>query len=80
MLEHAVDAARRLGFKVREDWLGGSFGVCELRGNRWIFLDMAQSPTDRLQAVIDAIRTEPGLHRMTIVPQLSRLLDMRLTA
>jgi hypothetical protein len=80
LLDHAVDAARRLGFRVREDWLGGSFGVCELRGARWIFLDVSLSPLDQLQAVIDAIRDEPGLNRMTLVPQLARMLDMRMTA
>ncbi len=41
---------------------------------------MSLSPLDQLQAVIDAIRDEPGLNRMTLVPQLARMLDMRLTA
>jgi hypothetical protein len=80
LLEHATEAARRLGFKIREDWLGGAFGVCELRGSRWIFLDAARSPSDKLQMVLAAIRDEPGLNRMTLVPPLARMLDVRLTA
>ncbi|HEX4132536.1 MAG TPA: hypothetical protein VHZ24_21065 [Pirellulales bacterium] len=80
LLDHALEAAVRLGFKIRQDWLGGSWGVCEIRGQRWIFLDVAQSATERLSLVIDTIRDEPGLHRMTLIPDLARLLDMRLTA
>jgi hypothetical protein len=80
LLDHALEAARRLGFKIRQDWLGGSCGVCELRGQRWIFVDVSLSPADQLHLVADAIRNEPGLHRMTLPPQLSQLLDLRLTA
>ena len=80
LLDHALEAARRLGFKIRQDWLGGSWGVCELHGQRWIFLDVSLSPADQLGLVLDAIRDEPGLHRMTLPARLTQLLDVRQTA
>ncbi|HWA98400.1 MAG TPA: hypothetical protein VG713_07905 [Pirellulales bacterium] len=80
LLDQAIEAAKRLGFKIRQDWLGGSWGVCEIKGQRWIFLDVSLGAGDQLHLVLDAIRDEPGLHRMTLAPELARLLDARLTA
>ncbi len=41
LLEEAVDAARRVGFQVREEWFGGSGGgACAVRGQKLLFLDL----------------------------------------
>lgn len=80
LLEHALEAAQRLGFKVRQDWLGGGCGICELRGQRWIFLDVSLPPAERLAVVVDALRNEPGLNRITLPAPLARLLDTRWSA
>ena len=46
LLNEAVETARRLGYEVRQDWLGGNGGGhCLVRGRKWLLLDVAQTPT-----------------------------------
>lgn len=80
MLEHALTAARQLGYKVRQEWFGLSGGVCEIKGQKWIFLDLSMSPQDQLSLVLDALHGDPGLARLVVCPELSRVLRIRLTA
>jgi hypothetical protein len=55
-LESALDVARRMGYGVREEWLGGSGGgACTLKGRKWLFLDLAQPPEEQLAVVEAAI-------------------------
>jgi hypothetical protein len=59
LLNEALDAARRLGFDVRQDWLGGNGGGhCMVRGRRMLLLDVAQSPDEQLEIVAEALRCE----------------------
>jgi hypothetical protein len=62
-LESALDVARRMGYGVREEWLGGSGGgACVLKGRRWLFLDLAQPPEEQLavvEAAINLAASEP---------------------
>src|SRR6266478_2696294 len=54
LLEEAVDAARRVGFRVREEWFGGSGGgACAVRGQKLLFLDLNLGPRERLQQALD---------------------------
>jgi hypothetical protein len=44
LLQEAVEAARRLGYEVRQDWLGGNGGGhCLVRGRKWLLLDLFDS-------------------------------------
>lgn len=62
VLKRLLDAARGLGYGVREDWLGGSGGGgCEIKGRKWIFLDLAQGPAEHLDQVTEALRRDPAL-------------------
>ena len=57
LLQEALDAARRVGYDVRQDWLGGDGGGhCIVRGRRLLLLDVAQSPAEQLDVVADALR------------------------
>jgi hypothetical protein len=59
LLNEALDAARRVGFDVRQDWLGGNGGGhCLVRGRRMLLLDVAQSSDEQLEIVADALRGE----------------------
>jgi hypothetical protein len=81
LLEEAVDAARRLGFEVRQDWLGGNGGGhCIVRGRKWLLLDVAQTAEERLDVVTDAIRGETGAVRAVKSPELVQRLDLRRAA
>lgn len=56
-LEETLRSLRRLGYQVRQEWLGGEgSGACELRGRKLLFLDLAQSSDDQLEAAEAALR------------------------
>ena len=62
LLEQAIAAAQKAGFTIRQDWLGtGCGGDCEIKGQKWILLDLAQSPLEQLETVLDALaKIEPA--------------------
>lgn len=59
LLESAIQAAKRLGYQVRQDWLAGQGGgACVIRGEKWVFLDLASDYTEQLDQVVSALRIE----------------------
>ena len=80
LLARALIAAQQLGFRVRHEWLGGMGGACELRGQKWLFLDEALSPAEQLEVVLDALRGEASLASLPLDPSLARLVDVRKAA
>jgi len=78
MLQEAVEAARRLGYEVRQDWLAGDGGGhCLVRGRKWLLLDLAQSAEEQLDVVADALRGEAESRRVIQSPELAERLDVR---
>jgi hypothetical protein len=81
LLQEAVEAAKRLGYEVRQDWLGGDGGGhCLVRGRKWLLLDLAQSADEQLDVVADALRGEAGAKRMINSHELVERLDLRSVA
>jgi hypothetical protein len=83
VLEQAIESARRLGFKIRMEWLGGnSGGSCEIRGEPWIFIDLALSADEQLAVVLDALEQEADqtVLPLPIQPTLQRLIQQRKSA
>ncbi len=59
LLEQSLEQATRLGYRVRREWLGGvGGGACELKGQKILFLDLAQGPLEHLEQVREAIQRE----------------------
>jgi hypothetical protein len=59
LLEQALGAAEKLGYRIRQEWLGGSGGGgCEIKGQKWIFVDLALDPLDQLEQVAEVLRHE----------------------
>jgi hypothetical protein len=78
LLHEAVDAAKRLGYEVRQDWLGGDGGGhCIVRGRKWLLLDVAQSADEQLEVVADALRGETAATRVVKSRELAERLDVR---
>lgn len=77
MLEQAVATAERLGYVVRQEWVGTGGGVCEFRGRRWLFLDLAQTAWEQLGLVCDALLADPGLDLDAVSAELARFLQRR---
>lgn len=65
MLDYLTEQAKRLGYQIRQDWLGGTTGgVCELRGTVWVFLDLSLPPEERLDQLAGAMAADPRLHEL----------------
>lgn len=69
LLSSAIRYAEELGIHVREDWLDGATGGgCEVHGQRWLVLDLSQTPQERL-SVIAGYLAEYSLEADAEVPQ-----------
>ena len=75
LLEEALKTAKKQGFTVRQEWLSGSGGPCEIRGRQFLFLDLSLSAVEQLDQVLAAIRQIP-VENVEISPPLQRLLDL----
>lgn len=81
ILREAVEVAQRLGYEVRQDWLGGDGGGhCLVRGRKWLLLDVAQTADEQLDVVADALRGESGAVRIVRSRELADRLDVRSVA
>jgi len=81
LLEEAVNLAQRLGYKVRQEWMGGAGGGgCEIKGRKWIFLDLALGPMEQLDIVLDSLRRDPAATSLPMPHPLRELLQLRKTA
>ncbi len=60
LLEEAIELAERAGFKLRSEWLAGrGTGWCELKGQKWLFLDLSETPREQLERVTQCLRGQP---------------------
>ena len=81
LLEHALAVARKIGFLVREEYVGDiDGGSCVVRGQKMLFLDPQLSIPDRLSIVCEALAAEPQLDRSTLPGDLARRLTVRKAA
>ncbi|MEX0586387.1 MAG: hypothetical protein WD176_07075 [Pirellulales bacterium] len=81
LLEDVLALATRLGYSIRQEWLGGQGGGgCVVAGRKCLFVDLAQEPADRLDTVVQALRADPVLGTVELGPPLSQLLQQRRAA
>jgi len=81
ILQQALDLATRLGFGVRQEWLGGSGGGgCELNGRKLFFLDLALDPGEQLDQLLQVLRYEPEAAQLPMPRELRELLRPRKSA
>ena len=77
LLEEALGVAKCLGYQVRLEWLGGSAGgSCELRGQKWLFVDLALTPLEQFGQVADAISREPAAGTLSMSNSLRSALKL----
>ena len=73
--EQALAVAEKLGYHVREEWLGGNGGgPCEFAGRKWIFVDLALSAVEQLEQIAEALRSDPALGTIPLSRPLRALL------
>ncbi len=89
LLDRALRAAEGLGYRVRQDWLDGPGAGCEIKGQKWLFLDLASSPLDQLDIVAGVLSRELSERRAAdtaasdpalIDPAVQQLLEARRAA
>lgn len=75
MLESAIGLAEKIGYQTRYEWLGGvGGGGCELKGKKWLFVDLALDPGEQLEQVLDTLRLEPVALAHPMPDELRQLL------
>lgn len=80
-LDHALRIAGEFGYKVRQECLDGSGGgSCEIKGKKWIFLDLASPPADQLDVVIDALAHDNAIGIQRLPQELRRRVRVRKAA
>jgi len=81
LLQQCFEAARQLGYHVREEWLGGAGGgACEFAGRKWIFVDIALNADEKLEQIATALREDPGVHLLRLPHPLASYLHLRKAA
>jgi hypothetical protein len=81
LLEQAFAVAERLGYKIRQEWLGGAGGgACEFAGQKWIFVDLALNAIEQLDQVTDALQNDPAIYTIHLSPPLRNVLGIRKSA
>ena len=75
LLEEALSLAARLGYRVRQEWLDGQGGgPCVVRGEQWLFVDLAQSLGEQLASVAGALREDRRVQEMEQSEELAEYL------
>jgi hypothetical protein len=78
LLAQALDLAGRLGYTVRQEWLAGNGGGgCELKGQKFLFVDLDLSPAEQLERVLDTLRLGPEALKLPMPRELRELLTLR---
>ena len=81
LLEEALRVAEKAGYRVREEWLGGmGGGGCEIRGRKWLFLNLGLGPAEQLDQVLDTLRGDTAVLSFPMPDQLRGLLRVRKSA
>lgn len=57
--EAAAALAKKLGYRVRHECLDGAGGgSCEVRGQKWIFIDLTLSPAEQLEQLLEVLEAD----------------------
>ena len=75
ILEQALDVAARLGYTIRQDSFAGTGGGgCELKGRKFLFVDLDLGPEEQLEQVADTLRHEPTATTLPMPRELANML------
>ncbi|GIW90084.1 MAG: hypothetical protein KatS3mg109_0516 [Pirellulaceae bacterium] len=80
LLEETFRIARRLGYGIRQEWIGSGGGLCEVRGRRWIFVDLSQSVSEQLAMMAQILGRDPRIDQVTMSEALRSYLHSRRAA
>ena len=81
LLQEALRVAGEAGYNVRQEWLGGApGGGCEIRGRKWLFLNLGLGPVEQLEQVLYTLKRDTLVLSLPMAEQLRGLLRVRKSA
>ena len=81
LVKEATALARRAGYRIRQEYLGGALGGgCQYGGQKWIFLDISLGPVDQLEQIADALCRDPDVVGLPMSDELRRRIGLRKSA
>ena len=76
-MEAAIALAQRIGWKVRYEYLGEvGGGACEIACQKWIFVDLALTPYEQFDQVIEALKGDAAIHTVDVPECLREDLEL----
>ncbi len=75
LLDEAIGLARSLGYEVRLEAVDGHAGSCVVAGRKLLFVDVAASPAERLDTVLDVLGEDAGVDGCEVSSTLQRLVQ-----
>ncbi len=75
LLDQALRAAEEFGYRIRQEWLDGTSGACEIKGQKWLFLDLADTPLEQLHIVADVLSREQAERRGKLALPLRQFIE-----
>ncbi len=81
LLERTIAVAERLGYVVRQEWLGGvGGGACQFGGRQFIFIDLSLTVGEQLEQIASALRDDPSAAFIEAPQPVQQLLGVRRAA
>jgi hypothetical protein len=81
LLELALAIAEDLGYRVRQEWLGGAGGgCCEIARQKCLFVDISLNPVEQLDQVARSLREDPAIYVVELPGAMRQLLGLKKTA
>jgi hypothetical protein len=78
LLEMALETARRYGYHIRHEWLGGvGSAACEFSGKKWIFIDLSLGTEEQLEQVESALIDDPGIGEQRLIADVALQLQAK---
>ncbi len=75
-MEYLLSLAEQMGMEVRAEPMGGEGGgLCKLRGQYVLFVDIAADLASRYDRTCSALATLPGLDEHYLLPEIRADLD-----
>jgi len=75
LVGEAIRVAQRLGYRIRQEWMGGlGGGTCEIRGRKALFLDLAWGPNEQLEHLVETLQRETTAANIAMPRELRDLI------
>jgi len=74
MVQRLCELADMLGYKIRMEMLDGPGGICEIKGDKFLFVSTALDLTEQAEQLAQALCNEPGLDDHYVLPDVREFL------